>query len=502
MRALRVHLVAALLVVVAHTPVQPADDTQESEARLVWMNSDGSVRWSIPIETNPSGEPSGVLTSGPWHKPLPDLELDLYGGDTVRLGSMTGSVLVLNTWATWCEPCRQELPWLQRLYESNKDRGLVAVAINVGDRPVNAIPFADDLGLSMPIGIYRDEMTPTLFPHSVPSLLVADRLGRVRGRWNGFDPENTPIIEKLVDKLLGEHEDIRTDVARVWVGADRLRIRWRRDMPGLIEDLGIVSDAEGSPLTLVSHGNLLATYDSVGSTVRQWVGDRAAGKLRPAPWATAEKPMVASFRPGAKRIVLLEGPGGDRAVIDIESNVFDLTWLPDGWVGTGRTLGLATMAGLIVIDPDGNVLARPEGFDASCAFATRPAQTGAELTVLEINGRMSRLGAGFERLGRIEAPEHSWTMLAGAAGTTAVAGDDVIAMVRGDLTGDDGFELAVATKSGRLLVAAVLDGTILFDAEWPDIRALAIADLDGDATDELIVGDKSSLAVLERIRPE
>ena len=86
-------------------------------------------------------------------KRLPDFELALLGEDGATFGSddLEGAPVILNFWASYCEPCLEEMPLFNRTYERYKDQGLQIVGVDVKDSPQKAQAFVDKLGISYPI---------------------------------------------------------------------------------------------------------------------------------------------------------------------------------------------------------------------------------------------------------------------------------------------------------------------------------------------------------------
>jgi len=72
--------------------------------------------------------------------PAPDFTLRTLDGQKLRLGEQRGSVVLVNFWATWCGPCRQEMPHLNKLYEKYKASGFVLLGVNVDDDTAQAAP--------------------------------------------------------------------------------------------------------------------------------------------------------------------------------------------------------------------------------------------------------------------------------------------------------------------------------------------------------------------------
>jgi len=468
-----------------------------SEPKLVWLAHDGTEKWDVPLASRETSEPQGVLTATTWYKPLPDLEVRLFGGGNFPLRGARGSVLILDFWATWCFPCLESLPKFQALYDRHREAGLEAVAINVGESPQLAIPYAEEMGLTMPIGIYQQVMTPTLYGKELPALVVVDRQGKIRGRWDGFERDYAEQIEALVDRLMAEQGETRREVASVLRGNGLLRIEWMRETAATIEDLVVMSADAGAPAILVSHGRLMAFHNADGTTERQWAGDRAAGKVRLDPSHAGEGYRLASFRPGGRRIVLLETPGGERSSFPLDSYVFDIAWLPEAWRKDGQSLIAGTLDGLVILGEEGDLVAGSDEYGAVAALGYLPSSSPPRLLVLESEGRLSWVGDGFSPVNRIQTVPEPWLLFIDERSSSiGVASGEATALTTGRFFEDRREQVAIATRSGRLLVLSAADGEVVFEASWDGITGLAAGDLTGDGLDELVVGKGRELAVL------
>ena len=123
----------------------------------------------------------------------PDFTLERLDGDgDLQLSSLRGKAVVLNVWASWCIPCKEEAPYLEQLWRSNRDRGLVVVGLDARDFRADAQRFAERFGLTFPLvydgpGDELDGYGITGFPET----FVIDREGRVveafAGAVNGED---------------------------------------------------------------------------------------------------------------------------------------------------------------------------------------------------------------------------------------------------------------------------------------------------------------------------
>jgi thiol-disulfide isomerase/thioredoxin len=134
--------------------------------------------------------PTGVVA--------PDFELPLLDGGRFRLSSARGDVVALAFWATWCEPCREELPALDALARKLKGSGVRFYAVNIEaiDRQPSILKFKNGNGLTIPVILDGGEVSATYRVETIPHLVVIDRAGRVRDTFDGArDPS---VIEAAV----------------------------------------------------------------------------------------------------------------------------------------------------------------------------------------------------------------------------------------------------------------------------------------------------------------
>lgn len=134
--------------------------------------------------------------------PPPFTLKDLAGND-VSLSDFAGKVVVLDLWATWCGPCRQEIPLLVTLYEEFKDRGLVVVGVGLDEGGVEMLaPFAEANRMSYPVLVGDKALGTTYKVTSIPSTYVIGRDGRIASKHVGFNPEVGTALRGDVTKLI------------------------------------------------------------------------------------------------------------------------------------------------------------------------------------------------------------------------------------------------------------------------------------------------------------
>ncbi|OGU03761.1 MAG: hypothetical protein A2085_00575 [Gemmatimonadetes bacterium GWC2_71_10] len=164
---------------------------------------------------------AGVLTAGAWLglKLAPDIfpveagsrapdfrALDLATGDTVRLADLRGNVVLLNIWATWCAPCREEMPSMQRLHEELGGQGLRIVAVSIDEGDSSAVTaFQRQYGLTFQILHDRSrQIERTYQTTGVPESFVLDRNGTIHKRVIGAAPWDSPVNKDLIRRLLAQ----------------------------------------------------------------------------------------------------------------------------------------------------------------------------------------------------------------------------------------------------------------------------------------------------------
>src|SRR6266850_3065677 len=188
---------------------------------ISWIRADGAPGWraSIPRELHQDGVTASPLLAPTWFAKFPDAKIPLTPQGSFELASARGKVLLIDYWASWCAPCLKELPHLQRLHATRGEAGLVTVAVNADEDGTKALESAKRLGLTMTIGLNDPDVYRTLGVRTLPTLLVFDKEGRLRARWDGYRPGLETEITAMVDKLLaGNATGTTREVAAVLSG--------------------------------------------------------------------------------------------------------------------------------------------------------------------------------------------------------------------------------------------------------------------------------------------
>lgn len=138
---------------------------------------------------------------------FPDVAFTDLDGRTVDLKSYQGAVVLLNFWATWCGPCRIELPELQKLYGELGGKGFVVLAIAV-DTPVAKVqPYMDRLGLTMPALLLNARAQRALGIDRIPFSILLDRETKVVQVYPGYSPEIMDDIRRRAEALVAAGAD-------------------------------------------------------------------------------------------------------------------------------------------------------------------------------------------------------------------------------------------------------------------------------------------------------
>jgi len=133
----------------------------------------------------------------------PDFALKSSSGKNLRLSEHRGEVVMINFWATWCGPCRQELPLLNRLHEQYRKAGFTLLGVNIDDRPDAAQTMARKLGITFPVLFDTEKRVSGLYDvNAMPSTVLIDRDGKVRYIHLGYRAGYETSYESQIRELL------------------------------------------------------------------------------------------------------------------------------------------------------------------------------------------------------------------------------------------------------------------------------------------------------------
>jgi peroxiredoxin len=122
-------------------------------------------------------------------QPAPDFSLDARGATKLSLSQYRGQVVMLNFWATWCGPCRQEMPLLEAMYKRYKSMGFTLIGVNVEPDSKSAEEFLAKLPVSFPVAFDTESKVSKLYNvQGMPNSVIIDRKGRTRVLHRGYHP--------------------------------------------------------------------------------------------------------------------------------------------------------------------------------------------------------------------------------------------------------------------------------------------------------------------------
>jgi thiol-disulfide isomerase/thioredoxin len=451
---------------VAADPAAPALTSRTADA----------LRWRADLTAPPSAD--RIAISAPeWFPDLPDVVLRLHGGKDLALSSTRGKVLLLDFWASWCAPCLQELPEVQRLHDELRSAGLAVVTVNARESSAVIDSTVRALRLKVPVGVYDDALDTSFQVRALPTVIVADRRGRIRARWDNRVPDFEAEVAALVRRLLTEPRDgPATRVAEQLDAAVRFVPRWTREMPGALGGLAVADLASGRVLTATVADRLVAVDASGRVTGR--VSAKGAGSGRV---VAAERGQVVAYRTGGRSTLRAEIAGEGTKPWTAPAAILGIAAL----AGAAPKVAVATVRGIHLEGGADDAAAWALADDEVCGVA---ATDGGGVVAATRAGDLVWVDAGGRIAARREAVGSCGPVLAVPGGGEVLIGSpEVAAAVLGRFW-NGGWGVALIAPDGRIVLLDAASGALRGQAWWPGVGSLAAGDLDGDGVDELAVG--------------
>lgn len=142
---------------------------------------------------------AGPLSTGP----APDFTLQEFNGSGLTLSELRGKVVIINFWASWCPPCRQEAPYLEETWRKYKDQGVVFIGINWVDTQKEALAYIDELDITYFNGPdLGTRIAQTYNIQGIPETFYVAKNGELRGVHIG--PLIAPQLDEKIEELLAE----------------------------------------------------------------------------------------------------------------------------------------------------------------------------------------------------------------------------------------------------------------------------------------------------------
>lgn len=137
--------------------------------------------------------------------PAPDFTLKSRSGENVKLSEYRGDVVMINFWASWCAPCRQEMPLLEEMYKKYSDLGFVLLGVNVEEDSTKANDLLREVAVTFPVLFDNSNKVTKLYNVvAMPSTILVDRDGKMRYLHRGYLPGYENEYVKHIKELIRE----------------------------------------------------------------------------------------------------------------------------------------------------------------------------------------------------------------------------------------------------------------------------------------------------------
>ena len=137
--------------------------------------------------------------------PAPNFTLKSLSGKNLKLSEMTGNVVLINFWASWCGPCREEMPLLNALHKKYEALGFTVLGVNVEEDVKNARGFLKNFPVDFPVLLdNKNRVSKQYNVVAMPTTVVVDRDGNMRFLHQGYKPGDEDKYRKMVKKLVRE----------------------------------------------------------------------------------------------------------------------------------------------------------------------------------------------------------------------------------------------------------------------------------------------------------
>ncbi|MCE9646821.1 MAG: TlpA family protein disulfide reductase [Chloroflexi bacterium] len=160
--------------------------------------------WTLLNKETAANIPAGAGTAPQAGFKAPDFTLDALDGKTYTLSELKGRPVLVNLWATWCPPCRAEMPAIEKMYQEYQDLGFLVLGVNMTyqDSSSAVAPFVSEYGLSFPILLEETGETASAYQlRSLPSSYFIDRSGTVSEVVIG-GPMSEALLRTNIEKIL------------------------------------------------------------------------------------------------------------------------------------------------------------------------------------------------------------------------------------------------------------------------------------------------------------
>ncbi|GAA4451793.1 hypothetical protein GCM10023189_14180 [Nibrella saemangeumensis] len=148
------------------------------------------------VTVSPAEQPAPAASGPPYHLTLSSLD-----GKTVAFNSLAGKVIFLNQWATWCPPCRAEMPSIEKLYQSVDKNKVAFVMLSLDDSPEKARKYIEQNKFTFPVYVPAGPMPSDFATEAIPTTLILAPDGRIAQRMEGMFNYDTAEFRQYLDSL-------------------------------------------------------------------------------------------------------------------------------------------------------------------------------------------------------------------------------------------------------------------------------------------------------------
>jgi len=162
------------------------------------------LAWIVVSADRTGTSTAGKIPAPQQGFPAPDFELKTTEGEIIKLSDLRGQAVLVNLWATWCPPCRAEMPAIEKVYNEYRDEGFAVLAVNMTyqDTFSDIAPFVEEYGLTFPILLDETGEVGTAYQlRSLPSSFFIDRDGIIREVVIG-GPMAEALLRTRVEEIL------------------------------------------------------------------------------------------------------------------------------------------------------------------------------------------------------------------------------------------------------------------------------------------------------------
>jgi thiol-disulfide isomerase/thioredoxin len=487
-RTLAAGVLEELHVLTAEVQHRKGDDeaARESMAQALGFTEDLEIRGMYDRLHDQLGLATGtqqLVTAAA--QPAQEFALQDLAGKKVKLSDYRGKVVLVTFWATWCGPCKKEMPELQKFQKENRDKGVEVLAINIDDFNSRSKikPFLDENGLEVKV-LLEDPAQLTGYDYSgIPALYVIDREGRIAHARTGYDAQLKEKLGHEIQAIVESKGASARNLLTIEQAPAGWGLRWKQPVSGDARAVAVAPPLGGKPgevaavgreglLRWAADGKALATKpltgwsrslhttDLDGDGKREWiVGGWQDVKVLDHQgdlyWEHAGKDMVTVFAHHD-----LDGDGFQELLLQDGERVVAMKAVPDPLWTSAPFEDLKAVR----VDPAGGLVVQANG----------------ELVQVSARGKITARGAqapeGRTLSGRIDTPEGPLDFFEGEW--------DPSPKLEHDVDGDGRDDVVVAGRYGVIVYDA--SGQPILRVRSHDVGiTAAVGDLDGKPGDEL-----------------